>query len=407
MISNEQLMSKKYLEWMTYLQKLPMTAIVTTGRTGSDFLQSLLDSHPQIATFNGHFLVYSEFFTKAATLSVDTPLITDVADEFIGRYIYKLVSRYDIQEGKDCLGVDSNQSFALNTLDFKKHILGLMSGLDFCSRNFLLAVYGAYQLCLGKKINDLRAIVHHPHLDHEFRLFLRDFPLTRVIFTARDPRANFFSLVDNFKKYNPIHDNQVHVYTCLKMVLEESESADEFDLHYTTTRLEDLPREEVIRELALWLGVEYRESMLRSTWAGLDWHGDRLSRKKFSATGWSKNRTQNGWQLGLGGIEKYVFNYIMNARLRSYGYEAQRISLVSAILAGLLILLPFKCERRFMTPSYVYAILKRGNRQARINLFLTIPYFIRRVKICYQYYWRTLTSRPYSRNWLRGVNKIS
>ena len=310
MLSKIEITSKNYQIWMARLQSLPMVAIVTTGRTGSDFLQSLLDSHPQIATFNGHFLVYSEFFLNAATFSVDNPSISDVADEFIGRYIYKLVSRYDIQEAKDCLGFDSKQSFDLNTFEFKNHLMGLMDGIKINSRNFLLAVYGAYQLCLGQKIDQLLIIVHHPHLDHEFRLFLNDFPSTRVIFTTRDPRANFFSLVDNFKSYSQANDNQAHIYTCLKMVLQESEIADEFNLQYTTTRLEDLPREDVIRDLALWLGVEYKESMVRSTWAGLDWHGDRVSKKKFSATGWSKNRTQNGWQLGLGGGEKYVFNYI-------------------------------------------------------------------------------------------------
>ena len=36
--------------------------LAATTRGGIDFLQSLLDSHPQIATFNGHFAVYSEFF---------------------------------------------------------------------------------------------------------------------------------------------------------------------------------------------------------------------------------------------------------------------------------------------------------------------------------------------------------
>jgi hypothetical protein len=407
MTRKTKITSKNYQTWMAHLQSLPMVAIVTTGRTGSDFLQSLIDSHPQIATFNGHFLVYSEFFLSAVTFSVDEPSISDVADEFIGRYIYKLVSRYDIQEAKDCLGCDSKQSFDLNTFEFKYHLMGLMDGIQINSRNFLLAVYGAYQLCLGQNIEELLVIVHHPHLDHEFRLFLKDFPSARVVFTARDPRANFFSLVDNFKSYNQANDNQAHIYTCLKMVLQESEIADEFNLQYTTTRLEDLPREDVIRELALWLGVEYRESMLRSTWAGLDWHGDRVSKKKFSAVGWSKNRTQNGWQHGLGWIEKYVFNYIMNARLRSYGYEVQSINLVSTIFVGVLILLPFKCERRFMSLSYVYSTLKKGDRQAWVNLFLTMPYFIRRINICYRYYWHSLTCKPYSRNWLRGANNFS
>ncbi|MBK9444592.1 MAG: sulfotransferase [Betaproteobacteria bacterium] len=270
---------------MAHLQKLPVVALVTTGRTGADFLQSLLDSHPQAATFNGHFAVYSEFFSRALTFSVPGALAADAADEFIGQYLYKLVSCYDIQEAKDCLGEDSSQSFRTDTAEFKAHVVGLMGDLPLNSRNFLFAVYGAYNLCLGQKIEEFRVLFHHPHLDYEFRLFVRDFPGTRVIFSSRDPRANFCSHVEHFRLYYKTHDNQQHILNCLKMALEDSELADEFGLDYTATRLEDLPREDVVRDLATWLGIDYRESMLRSTWAGLDWHGDRISAKKFSAQG--------------------------------------------------------------------------------------------------------------------------
>ena len=79
--------AQAYQQWMTHLQSLPMVALVTTGRTGSDFLQSLLDSHPQVATFNGHFAVYSEFFSRALTFSVVDGQAADAADEFIGQYL--------------------------------------------------------------------------------------------------------------------------------------------------------------------------------------------------------------------------------------------------------------------------------------------------------------------------------
>ena len=34
---------------------LSVCTILTTGRTGSDFFQSLMDSHEQVLTFNGYF----------------------------------------------------------------------------------------------------------------------------------------------------------------------------------------------------------------------------------------------------------------------------------------------------------------------------------------------------------------
>lgn len=397
--------SDDYGRWMTHMQQLPMVALVTTGRTGSDFLQSLLDSHPQIATFNGHFAIYCEFFTQAVTFATSDATASDAADEFIGKYLYKLVSCYDIQEAKDCLGENSDQSFRIDTAEFKAHVVGLMGDLPVSSRNFLLAVYGAYNLCLGQCLGDFRVLFHHPHLDHEFRLFVKDFPDTRIIFSSRDPRANFCSHVEHFRQYYKTHDNQQHIYNSLKMALEDSELADEFGLVYTATRLEDLPREDVVQDLAAWLDVDYRASMLRSTWASLDWHGDRISAKKFSATGWSKTRTENGWQQRLGRIEKFVFNYIMYDRLKWYGYPVKSISKLDTLIVAVLILFPFRCERRLMSPSHFREVLGSSSRVMRVQFLLFLPFLFRRIVLCYRHYWRTLSGQTFQRNWLRGEQR--
>jgi hypothetical protein len=66
-----------------------------------------------------------------------------------------------------------------------------------------------------------------------------------------------------------------------------------------------------MQRLAEWLNIKYSDSMLRSTWAGLDWHGDRISNKVFSSTGWTKDRSENGWEHRLGSVDKYILNYIM------------------------------------------------------------------------------------------------
>ena len=276
-----------------------------------------------------------------------------------------------------------------------------MCELPLTSRDFLLAIYGAYNLCLGQEIKNAKIIFHHPHLDYEFLLFLKDFPTTRVVFSTRDPRANFCSIVENFRHYYPSHDNQAHLYTSLKMILEDSSLAEELRLDYISIRLEDIPREDVVSEFARWLGVDFRDSMLRSTWAGLDWHGDSLSNKRFTATGWSKNRTENGWQHRLGWMDQYVLNYIMNPRLVHYGYSVKPAGLVGAFFVALLILLPFKYERRFFSVGYIWSILRDGNRSMRLKLMLTPLFYWRRICLCYRYYSRTLWRVPYNGKWVR------
>ena len=49
---------------MNKLINLPADTIDGNGRSGTDFLHSLFDSHPEVLTFNGHF-PFKEFFWES------------------------------------------------------------------------------------------------------------------------------------------------------------------------------------------------------------------------------------------------------------------------------------------------------------------------------------------------------
>jgi|CXWL01.1.fsa_nt_gi hypothetical protein len=390
----------QYQAWMSHLQSLPMVGLITTGRTGSDFLQSLLDSHAQVATFNGHFLIYTEFFSQSICLQWENPITEDVVDEFIGRYIYKLVSKYDIQEGKDRLGETHDQSFRLSTQEFRQHVIDLMGGRTFSTRDFLLAVYGAYGLCLKHNLQAKRVIFHHPHLVEELPGFLRDFPKAALIFTTRDPRANYVSHVEHFRSYYKVNDNEQHIYQCLRMMLEDSLPGKRYGVRYTATRLEDLPRESTLVELSRWLGIDFDEILLRSTWAGLDWHGDRLSKKVFQSKGWSEKRTENNWSARLGKMDQYIFNFIMNSRLRHYRYEWKPISWLDALAVFLLIPLPMKYERYYFSWSYISSVLSEKRHSVHIQFLLAPLFYFRRVALCYRFYFSELRGERFDGHWI-------
>ena len=50
---------------LKHLSSLNSCTLVTTGRTGSDFFQSLLDSHPEVLTFNGNIIDYYDFWNNS------------------------------------------------------------------------------------------------------------------------------------------------------------------------------------------------------------------------------------------------------------------------------------------------------------------------------------------------------
>ena len=88
---------KTYSDVMDHLESLQPCTLITTGRTGTDFFQSLLDSHPEVLTFNGH-LYFHDFWNNAKCTKMDAIDVSDLLDEFIGMNIEKLKSKYDLQE---------------------------------------------------------------------------------------------------------------------------------------------------------------------------------------------------------------------------------------------------------------------------------------------------------------------
>ena len=326
--------NNSYLGHAQKLLSLPAFALMPTGRTGSDYLQGLLEDHPQILTFNGHFAIYQEFFEQARTINDSFTSASDVADEFIGLFLYKLVSKYDIQEGKDRLGEGRNESFVIDTSLFKQYFVGLMGFLPLNRRGVLLAIYGAYHLALNRTLESVRVLLHHPHLEDELRKFISDFPDTKVLYTIRDIRASFYSQIANFKKYYPDeHDCQSHYTESLKMNLNGSRMVQDLQKSTMSIRLEDLPRSDALTQLSSWLGIEYDDSMLLPTWAGLGWNGDRLSTKVPSNT-WSKDRTSNNWQKELSSRDQWFLKCLVGRRLVSCGYTEKRPGKFQLLLAA-------------------------------------------------------------------------
>ncbi|MDC0215445.1 sulfotransferase, partial [Candidatus Marinimicrobia bacterium] len=345
-----------YKKIMNHINSLPVVALMTTGRTGSDYLHSLLDSHPQVLTFNGHFTVYSDFFSTALTIKNDSSIIADIVDEFIGKYIYKFVSKYDYQEAKDILGKNKDESITINTSDFKRHVIQLMKDENLSSRNLLLAFYGSYNICLGNNIFNTKVFFHHPHVGYELDLFINDFSDLKIVFTTRDPRANFVSNIENFRRYSLMHDNEVHLYNAMKIMLEDCKIDEIHENEDVVIKLEDLPKKNIMESFANWLQIDFRESMLNATWAGLEWYGDRLSTKKYKSSysniDLEKMPSHNNWENRLSKKDKYIFNYILNSRLKFYGYSYNKIYFWDSIFVFFLIPFLFKYEFRYISYSY-------------------------------------------------------
>jgi len=365
------------------LARLPSCTLVTTGRTGTDFLQSLLDSHPQVLTFNGYLLFHS-FWRSSVCVAAGEFAASDLIDEFIGKHIQIFKSRYDLIERKHELGEDQDQSLDIDLDQFKDECLRLLEGYQLTTKNVLLAVYGAYAFCLGQDLGQKQLFFHHVHAFEELGPYLEDFPDSKIISMTRDPRANFVSGIENHRNFNKFRDtdNGVHLYFYIKRILQDAAPLEKYGNEYRAVRIEDLDGHEFLEVLCAWLDIPYNDCMTRSTWAGMAWHGDAVSNAG-KIDGSSRAILRNRWESRLSRFDKFVFNYIMYFRLKHYGYNFRRITPLDTLLVALLIPLPLSYEFRYFSPGYIARSVR--NREFR-KLASNVLAYGKRVVLFYKHY---------------------
>ena len=386
------------------LSSLQPVCLVATARSGSDYLQSLLDGHPEILTFNLNFRFLTEYLRTASTWRNSETILSDFIDEFIGKNLNRFVTIYHKEEAQDKLGKERNQSLRIDTFIFKKYFLELLKDSDINQRLVLLAIYGAYNLSLGRKLCDAKVFFHHAHNIYEAKRFKEVFPNTKLITTIRDPRSaivstNKISSNPKFKEW----DNYRNFYLSLCMPIFEDPSANSFfsgalqqdipfgpvqnklliesiDKASLLVRLEDIPKEEFLHALADYLGIKYLHSLALSTWGGLEWWGDSYSSKKLSPSGWTENKTYNGWRKELSRKDLYIINNILHDILLKRGYEVNRITNFSLCTSMFLLLLPMKHELRYLNPITILKTVIKGTMREKLHA-ISFPVFFIKVRI--------------------------
>ncbi|MCK4881574.1 MAG: sulfotransferase [Candidatus Omnitrophica bacterium] len=386
-----------YQRIMDQLLELPSCALLTTGRAGTDFLQSLLDSHPQVLTFNG-YVPYYNFWKESRCAASKEFDLNDFLDEFIGHFIERFKSKYDYSERKDQLGEKYDQTIDIDLQKFKFEVSSLLKGRELNSRNTLIAIYAAYNICIGQSLEGKSIFFHHNHDLDGIDLYLNDFPKSQFIIMTRDPRSNFVSGIENWRIYDETKDRGLHLNGYIKRILADADLILPYSKKYTAIKIEDLGEKKLLEGLCQWLGIRYHECLNKSTWAGLSWHGDRVSVKKNDDEGLSKEMLINNWEERLSFLDKYILNFIMAERLKHYGYSFREITLFDKVIMPFAILLPLRYELRFFSFKYIFN--KISSKQYRILASNICCYFLR-IGLFLKYYFRVLIGRKFLHPFLK------
>lgn len=247
------------------LEALTPVGIISTGFTGSKYLQSLFDSHKHVAMIPMIF-EYPEFYEEAHTKSVEgaVEIVCQRLDVMLDKKysgIHGDFRSFDIS--KDVFAAELSRNFGLEVPDRRK---------------FVYEVHRAFFAATETSLEDKKILlihIHHPFNNKFGEELEQDFPEMKCLYSVRHPAAIMHSFIGASLGYlnislkescNPFNlglDWMVESWHRIQnMKRLESRSM--------IIRLEDLHNslETLMEKTAQYVGIEYSDTLLKSTIGG-------------------------------------------------------------------------------------------------------------------------------------------
>ena len=318
--------------------QINFSTILTTGRTGSDYLQGCLDNVPGVLTFSGVIFYYNfcDHF-KLNDFEKLEPL--KILELFIEKNMHLLTQH-----------IIDNKSVDLNIEKFKENFNLVCDKRKLNRKKFLLAVYLAYHITLGRKTENIKVMVHHSHHVDETTRFLKDFKDSKLLVTIRDPRANLKSGIVHWTNYRKIED-QRHYLFYIKRIREDLKYAQEQINEKFFLKLEEAGDLTTKKKLSDFLNIEFNPAINTATCAGQAWSGDKLSQFSSLDGKFMNQVVDNQWQGFFSKKDKLILNLIYRD-YSSFGYKMERINWIKIVLIFFLIPLPFVFDKKIFSLSY-------------------------------------------------------
>lgn len=328
-----------YRKLWEHVTGIPVVVLLTTGRTGSDFLQSLFDGHPEVLMLPGSFFFHDFYaagdpWRDAATL----------AQSFVAAHPGMFDSRRLPRERWDKLGPNRDEWFAVDADAFASHMCALLHGREASARNAFYAVHIAYALAAGDDPARARLLWYHLHHYYRLPAFMRDFPQASAILTVRNPKNTLACGIDHWRAYDPNTFEPATFFDYLQRIMLECELVLPHCRMVRALKLEalHLDSEAVLCDICRTYGLDFVPSLLRSTWRGKQWWGDALSPRFLE--GFNPNIDKPRWRPGLSWLDAFVLDALLLPRLRRYRYPEGRGTQLKTALTLPLLLLPMRYE---------------------------------------------------------------
>ena len=268
------------------------------GRSGSIFVQSLLDGHKNILTLP-HFGPIYNTISKRIVLSDPTQFKKEVKG-FVSRHpdIFDTSKGYFGSGSSTVSGIfgENNDEHIITDTDlFKKRILNLKNlyfsdSLELSRKDFFILVYQSFFDLGPENIKDIKYILYHPHDQHEIENLVKDFPNMFFVGMTRNPLSDWNSFkkvlahrmdvkIENVPRLMALNNALRYAKETFSFFLLEQKIKNKMMIDLI--RLHKLNRKAMFK-ISEWLGIEFHESMLKSTFCGKLWAGNAANRLSYN-----------------------------------------------------------------------------------------------------------------------------
>jgi hypothetical protein len=346
-----------------FVKNARFATILTTGRTGSDYLNACLHGLNEIVTLNSPINFFREFLNKDRCNygKIDKIPIDQILNDFCLFYKEKLFKE-DLVE---------NKKIELDINEFKKILRNNFLEKNISIRNFFLLVHYVYHLLENRKIDQNSLVLYHAHSFGETEEFLKLFPKSYLLITIRDPRDNLKSSLINTSKYRSQITNAFFFRKITRIYNDIFLFKEYFKQKKFFIKLETANKKYNKKKLCNFLKIEFNKKIMTATYGKNSFYSGDIYSEKQNLRG-EYNNKRNQWLNYFMCYEKVILNKIFN-RFSVFGYKFYKHNLLNNVFFIIFCFLPFKFELKIF----------KDVKNLRINIFFyfkRIKYFLSLIK---------------------------
>jgi len=311
-------------------------SILYDGRSGSVFLQSLLDNHPDVSTFPATALCGGRRGVHINKIldQVESLSWINLGQLFVDQYPVVFDSREDTTNCRlHQLGPDQNDFLKVDPKKFLEFWL-VMDPLENKNRRFFFtALHMAYELAKGRSLSGDFTIIHAMHTpEPSMEPLCSAFPEMGILLMTREPLETFnshfrhhikaYELENPGKNFWDLEESVGYPLHIFKNIFTSYENIQKWSRNHSLVRalrLEDLHQEieQTMRRMCGWLGLNYSPECKQATFGGKTHWGDISIELK---TGAWRPRGLFDWKQHFFKEDVEVLMTLLKNRYQSYHY---------------------------------------------------------------------------------------